>query len=189
MSRAGLTSKPCPGCGEGAYKDGVYRGAYYRHVDKVCPECQALIEEAKAARAAQDARPNTARYWYHRTAHWNPYYHRTDDVGQAARALQEALVNLVFAVGEPTTQAHRGEVPYVLNRKPPSGPYYSEVILLPVAVRDAIAALDEAIVAGMESTYRTGHAEGSSLLRQLASGGVGLEEFNERALRAQGKGR
>jgi len=178
----GMTKKPCHGCGAPGYHP----------LNEVCGNCTRLLQEAQTARERQAQDTKYGLYLHSSVPHWNPGYygsgaHGDSGVAEARSTIQKAFTALVMAVAE--TAVGRpiltgdDKTPCLLTRRSQAhydSPSGMDFIKMPVAVRNALDVLDEAIRTFEKAGYAAGKRTGEDLLGRLAAGEVGLTEFDDR---------
>jgi hypothetical protein len=176
MARTPYTRKPCHGCGEVGYRD----------PDKVCRNCQQLLDEARAERDRQKQDQSTEvfghqdqAYTYLNASHH--YVDRNHSFGErTSDRLQKAMNRLINVVGEPANGVPAWQQPRVLSRHLRESIHYPYAVRMKPAVREAIDALDQLIVEGLDVASRGGFYDGTNTLEQLSAGIVSIADFEKR---------
>jgi len=200
MTEVKRTKKPCPGCGE---------GGWLRDVTKVCGYCQELLDEARAGRKAILETGNREVVPIPDTNYMCPAYYTGS--GSSAhpvmktkeqddtKELQNAMVELARVVGEIAPHAERNEKHRTMYSQAKG--YYStkwsalggmgrcpiEHYLVKTEVVDAMTRLDLAIRQIIDRSFYEGRQDGVSIIKNLASGELSINEFNERSMGKENK--
>ncbi len=181
-----ITRKPCPGCRERST----------RPAEEVCHRCKELLREAREMRERQkqDARqlyrapaPNDWPRIFIPGVRWTggDYqncldYRLTGALAALAWRVLEGVSWEVVHERQPAGSSGYELEPIYTDRAMPG---YDRQRLPVLALPDDIArirALDEAIRAAIATAEATGTTRGSSLLGQLAAGGLSVEDFNKK---------
>jgi hypothetical protein len=181
MVKKGLTTKPCHGC----QQEGL------RPIDRVCDQCQRLLEEALAAREQQAKEDGHQVYRVPVRFPW--YATGAGYVTQASRAvldtLRQTFSALVHSVGLPTLGGSFawGTTPKLFSVSEYRVEYssYDNHLFLKVPTAEAIDHLDQAIDVAIRAAYQAGKEDGANLLGQLADGSITVGMFNERVMRGK----
>lgn len=178
MTRPGRSNQPCHGCGS----------TQTHFTGQVCDDCAKALREHReimVQRAAvKDAVVMSSKereYALPRLSHLpsnrdnaNPY------------PIQGGFLKLV---GFLSTEAPYDSSAPQIFRKPPKDTSYEEwrtnVRINPDHAK-VLGDTYEAVRVALEHAYSTGHADGKNLLGQLAAGHMTADEFNNKAIRAEG---
>lgn len=196
----GHTHDPWPCCGKPP------DGSSGRPKDGICRDCQQLIEEGKAARAATAAKKDLVPFhWTERDYGFPGYYsseYRFPNTGDHHDQLKAAMFNLVNAAATPAPgdtprlspnytmrpsymnpskmERDYAAWPMVLTVKTDHNSWsWDKLVLMPEALRNAIDQMDQTVRAVLGAVFQEGKERGSSLLHQLASGEKTLADFEE----------
>lgn len=176
MTRPGRSNQPCHGCGS----------TQTHFTGQVCDNCKAALREHKeimVQRAAvKDAVVMQSKERSHampRLSH-QPWRELGDD------PIQSGFLALVGFLS--TAAAYDSSAPQIF-KKPSKDTGYEEwrcsVRINPDHAK-VLGDTYEAVRSGLEYAYAQGHARGKDLLGQLAAGHMTADEFNDRAIRAEG---
>jgi len=164
MSR---TRKPCPGCGE------VHP---HRPADKVCWQCERLMEAGRLLKKQQRKR-YPRQYRLPRRAYGLPYVR---NVGQDSRqTFQQAVYDLAIALSETSVEYRHDHADDLLpdgNDRPCSD---SSLVYVESATRDTLYDLYAAVQAMTEEAYKKGKRDGGRFIDRLCRGEVSVDEFNQ----------
>lgn len=182
----GYTYDPCHGCG--AIPDNNSRG---RPKGSVCTDCYTLLNEAKDRRKFLAAQGKQKWFGHNRVTHWNPYFHVGTYYGHnnepETRDLQQAFVDMIFAVALDERGVHEGHGRYLTGL---DGRVVDELVdherreacycavALTQQARDAISQLHSLIGRMLPAAYQAGEKHGRSVLFQLAAGEVSQSDFD-----------
>lgn len=170
----GMTSKPCPGCGEpGPLKFGGKGRHTHRDADGVCAHCQVLLNEAREARRRVEAESDMVRVPCPRATHWIKFPWMTDP---SIHAAFHELANVCGSKGRTMTPLFDVMITDCMCGR-------NEDITMPKQRAEALKALYDAICLGMRGAYDQGLERGGSLLLQLADGDLSSDEFNRRVFK------
>lgn len=188
MGRRG-TMKPCHGCGE---------ADKWRPTDEVCRDCKALLAEAKAIVAREDAAERLARdeaslddylgigvdtgggrlnpmTVEHKPKNWawNGYYLKRGQIHHtsAPRALAEAMNDLAFAISE---QPRRRITDSGIRKM--ARDWVSARRFAP-GVANKVVEVDRLIREAMQAAYDAGLKRGSSVLHGVADGSLAPDDL------------
>lgn len=179
MTRPGRSNQPCHGCGS----------TVTHFTGQVCDECAKALREHReimAQRAAvKDAVVMSSKereYALPRLSHLPSKFGDPDPY-----PIQGGFLKLV---GFLSTKAPYDISAPQIFRKPPGHAYHEEwrcsVLINPEHAK-VLGDTYEAVRVGLEQAYAEGHSRGKNLLGQLSAGEITSDEFNSRALRAEGK--
>lgn len=176
------TRKPCPGCG---HSDALRS----RPVSEVCGPCKALLRAGRLYAEQVDAGESGELCGVPESPHYLPYIAHAEHFGgggkrevEAGRDIQRAMVELAVAISKPSPVGNYGTPPLI-----PKSDTCRNYRLFPVGVVPILRTLYAAIQQATDIAYRRGVDYGGSILRRLASGEVGANDFDD-TLARQGNG-
>jgi len=167
-----MTKKPCPAC-KTVHPE--------RRSDEICHECSKLIKEAIDHRKCVKKGKIHAIFdtW---EPHHNETYYRgseSDDGDETARAIWE-LAKAVSVPYHDYTNDESDESPPALLGKCNMIYHPENQVLIDPDVAEALIRLNRAIHKLSNGAYENGKRYGHSLLVRLASGEIGVNEFESR---------
>ena len=175
----GHTHDPWPCCGT------VARQEHGRPKGGICDDCQRLVRLGKATLTRQDKAGERTCRWAERSHDWAQYYGdyeftKHDTGEELARAMYE-LANTLTTPLEQNAPWRSEGIEKLLDCEG-SPTRYDEYVLVSVdpAVRDRLNVLDAKLRRALESAHQAGKNEGQSILRQLASGDMSVNDFTKR---------
>lgn len=187
-----MTKKPCHGCREPQ--------PFYRDAESVCDKCRELLEEAKARRAELEKTGDpegrefvVMRSRDHEIDHCHEVpcihkYHTVDNNDPRDRVFRK-LYELARALATEAPKTDREDVVEVLPADEHGGRYYNSfyniTMLMPKGVPALINELHDRIRAWGAGCYAEGYREGSSILKQLSTGELTIDRFNELHVKRQ----
>jgi hypothetical protein len=204
-----MTRDPYDCCGKAAEK------SYGRQKGKICEECAGLITDGKVARATLAEQSLAVYQWTSADYGWPRFYKtdvrfpHTLQHGNLHDELAKAfwaLVNRVAVDAPADTPRH---APTYTMRKRWSGgkelersydPWpkvlsaegtnrdswsFEKLVLLSPATREALDLLHQTIGVALAGVYLQGKEEGGSVLHQLASGTLSLQDFDDALLTSE----
>lgn len=180
----GHTYDPCPGCG------GTPEPYRPRPKNGVCSNCRATLDAATRRReeVVQAGERTVLLYAFPTQPHWLPYLRECRPHGDEM-STQKAFWQLVMAVSSPKTvgcaYADGGRlIPTKKGRHSDFSPGrpedYREIDSVTV---QHLRLLWDEIDKSLDATYKDGQQHGTSLLMQLHSGELSMQEFEKRAKR------
>jgi hypothetical protein len=204
----GCTHEPYPCCG-------AEPGAYGRPKGTICRDCESLIADGMAARAAaataQEAGQRQVFRWTSQKHGW-PRFYGAGCQWPAGDGLDDALVDafwqLVTLVADPAPadtprDSPKYEMvarawskgkerqylpwPMVLSEGGYGSWSFEQLVLLPANVQQALDTLHQAIKAALGGVYQEGKERGGSALLRLASGELSLQDFDDTLRPAESK--
>lgn len=167
------TRKPCPACGE---------VCQFRPAAEVCRDCKGLLADGEKYRQLSEE-SGCEPYQIPQSTYNFPYIQHTSQSfgeGSFEKDFQRAIFDVLDAIAGPLPS----NVPYTheeLFRSNSRGERKTTVMLQPQVV-EPLRAMYQAVQGIAIHAFDEGKARGSNLLMQLASGDVGLSEFNEATL-------
>ena len=164
----GYSYEPCHGCGsENQHPKG-----------QLCNECSKELTEARLINAAAKANParSVRRFPKADRSHDVMGYYGNRIDSAASRGLQQAIVDLAWTVVTEAGYVHNADGLLPLHRD--SG-YIDSYVWADNAFVEKLNALDVAIRTALENVARNNRQEGQSLLLQLASGELSMNDFDK----------
>lgn len=169
MSRAGMTSLPCPTCKS---------SARLRPKDELCYECQRIYQDGKLYRERLAASPEKvarvvpssydARFYV-----GNGTKQETD---ATVRRLFDLMFELAIAVSEPNLEGnYYDQLLFQIGQK--TSPHGMRVTL-DKAMAERLEELYSCIKNGLRGAYLDGERRGLSILTQLSEGQLTVNEFD-----------
>lgn len=182
----GHTADPYECCGKKP------ESRYGRPKGKLCDDCAALIKEGKLSRASLKGTTLTPhRFWEVDYAY--PYIHtQARDHG---RSIATAMYRLASALTTPApadTPSWKKAPDYAKRKSGDPWPSivdakkddndWSMIVMFDPALRTLVNDLDATIRVALKAEYEEGKDDGRSVIRQLATGDMSLNDFDEALL-------
>ena len=168
-----FTRKLCPGCG----RTEIYP---FRETDRVCKNCQRLINEALEHRKTLDNITDRMRIQVGKAYHWNKGYYEGDLHRNLKTKLLKIMVKLIKEVSEKNYGVCAWKDPIILRDlggKPDGDEGESRYI--GKRLFGLLRGLDRLIRLALRQAHHNGKREGSSLIVMLASGQITLDKFQK----------
>ena len=181
-AQKGHTHDPWPCCGK---ESGYARG---REKNTICPNCQKLIKLGKATLDRQTTARQEVYLWSRQPNWWPRYYGPYDFPDHVMRdRLGDAMYAVATLVSENAEQSPwTKNLEHLLSCGERGSRYHYEgkkTVSIDPALRNALDELDNAIRAALEGVFSEGQTQGRSIMLQLASGKLSMDDYNKQSLK------